>query len=197
LAQQVIHAPPADSLAMHEVERRRGDSRMVFYVYQPFGPDHLVAHAPGGAWAEAVSSSYNVRWHRPEHRFEYHITREVEGPLISASERASAEDRLERRVEPIGITVRDLPFEIPDRKAPLRHLAFDSEARLWVFLSASDGSTQSADIYGNDSTAHFTLEWPPSIDLRNGYLEPGAALGLSTDDLGVQRVVLLKFTEPE
>src|SRR5690606_16067264 len=28
-----------------------------------YGPRHLVAHAPGGDWAEAISDEYAIRWY--------------------------------------------------------------------------------------------------------------------------------------
>ena len=42
----------------------------------------------------------------------------------------------------------------------------------------------------------FTAQWPIEVDLRFGVLQPSRALGLTTDSLGVQRVVRLRIEGP-
>jgi len=53
-----IVGPPLDSLGQHLMS----SGQMMVFLEQPYGARHLVGHAPGGGWASAVSSRYQVRW---------------------------------------------------------------------------------------------------------------------------------------
>jgi hypothetical protein len=192
---QVIEAPPPDSLGQTHFTRRTDRGTVTFWIHQPFGPSHLVAHSPLGGWAEAVSSRYAIAWHGPVETFEHQITRAAQGPKLSAAEREWGQRYLEDSARRWKVSPRDLPFGVPDRKPPLRALRFDSTGRLWAFLSVPDDSAKRADIYDRDGTLAVTVEWPSEIDLQSGYLGPDAALGMVTDSLGVQRVVRLTFSK--
>src|SRR3989442_4887307 len=57
-ARDLIPPPSPDKLGVFSVGGTSGDRSNHQFFYAPFGPEHLVAHGPGGPWAEAVSSSY-------------------------------------------------------------------------------------------------------------------------------------------
>ncbi len=196
VGEETVPPPPAESLATYEVEREQRDSRVVFFFPQPYGPRHLVGHSPMGGWAEAVSSVYNIRWYGPQGTFVHDLARELTGPPLSAAEGERARESLERRLRNAGMKMGDLPFGIPDRKTPLQDLRFDSSGRLWAFINVKGGDPRQADVYERNGTFLFTVEWPANVDLRSGYLARKAVLGLSTDSLGVQRVVRLTMPEP-
>ena len=188
---QVVHTPPADSLAQYEVEREIGDGRAVFFFQQPYGPTHLVAHSPLGGWAEAVSSLYAVRWRGPSEAFDHLIVQDVVGPPLSMRERERAIESLDSRLGRLNMTIADMPFTVPERKTPVRTLRFARTGTLWVFVSTTDGEPQLADVYDRSGKLVHRVRWPAGIDLRNGYFDATKALGVRTDSLGVQRVVRL------
>lgn len=152
----VIPTAPADSLAEHLVEMRAsGRFAGVQYFQQPFGPGKLQAHSPFGGWAEAVSGHYAVLWHQPDTT--YLLSRTIEPPELTADERRAAEERLTPRLQRAGITMRDLPFGIPERKTPLSFLHFDRLGRLWVEVSVASGEPRRADVY--DRSGELVLRW--------------------------------------
>ena len=190
---EIIPQPPLDSLGQANVERSEEGGTAVYYFYQPYGARHLRAHSRLGGWARAVSSNYAVRWHGPEESFNYLLTRDVTGPLVSESERAAGEEQLEGQRKRGNLSRRDLPFDVPERKAPLRWLQFDEMGRLWVFLTAAQGDEPRADVYDRNGELLFTVTWPAEVDLQMGHLGDGVALGTTRDSLDVQRVVRLRL----
>ncbi|UCD25062.1 MAG: 6-bladed beta-propeller [Gemmatimonadota bacterium] len=190
---EIIPQPPLDSLGQANVERSEEGGTAVYYFYQPYGAMYLRAHSPLGGWARVVSSNYAVRWHGPDESFNYLLTRDVIGPLVSDGERARGEEQLENQRERGNLSRRDLPFDVPERKAPIRWLQFDSEGRLWVFRTAAEDEANTADVYDRDGELSFGVTWPAEVGLRFGYLGDGVALGTTRDSLDVQRVVRLRF----
>jgi hypothetical protein len=86
-----------------------------------------------------------------------------------------------------------LPFGIPDGKPPLSLLHFDLEGRLWVELSVAAGDPRRAYVYARSGELVAEVEWPREVDLLLGHLERSAALGVSRDSLGVERVARMRF----
>ena len=176
-------------------KRSEGGGTAVYYFYQPYGAYHRMAHSPLGGWAEAISSRYLVRWHGPDKAFDYLLTRDVIGPLVSDSERVAGEEQLDHQRERYNLSTRDLPFDVPERKPPLRWLQFDEMGRLWVLLTAAQGEENRADVHDRSGEWSFTVTWPVDVDLQMGYLGDRVALGTARDSLGVQRVVRLRFSQ--
>lgn len=187
-----IANPPADALGLHTVDRPTDDGAARFYVWQPYAPRHLIAHGPGGAWAEALGSSYRVEWHRGDGTA---ITIEgpnAPGPELSERERTEAEERMASERERLGI--RTLPFGVPDRKPPLRDLFFDTEGRLWVELSVRDGADREADVYTEEGTPAGRYTWPAEVRPGlPGWTGASSLLGVTVDSLGVQRAARVRF----
>ncbi|HEX7050225.1 MAG TPA: 6-bladed beta-propeller [Longimicrobiales bacterium] len=183
----------SDSLAVHVVLRTVGGRPTVGYIWQPYGTKHRVAYAPGGAWAEALTSHYTVWWYDANGVLLRIIRRDVEGPALSAEERQAAEEDLRESARRFGVRPGDLPFDVPERKGPIGWLYFDAAGRLWVERSVADGEPRRADVYGRTGAQVATVEWPADVDLRSGYIGDGVMLGVARDTLGVQRVVRLRW----
>ena len=189
-----IPGPPEDSVPVHLVGRNDGPrSRITFFVYQPYGPSALVAHSPTGEWARAVSSRYSIAWYGKDGRVIRTLERPLEGPLLTARERAVGEESISRDMKRTGLARGEFPFDIPDRKTPLRNLAFDQEGRLWVQHSVSGGTPSRADVYAADGRLLYEVTWPPDTELT------GAARGdrihaVQRDSLDTPSIVRLKLT---
>jgi len=188
----VIPTPPADSLAEHLVEARASGSVVgVWYFQQPFGPRKLQAHSPLGGWAEAVSGHYAVLWHQPDTTLL--VSRPTDPPVLTDDERRAGEEQLLPRLQRAGITMRDLPFGIPERKTPLRFLHFDRGGRLWIEVNVAAGEPRRADVYDRSGELVQEVEWPADVNLMLGQMDSETAFGVSRDSLGVERIVRLRF----
>lgn len=193
---QRVTSPPADSLSMYTVERTNSAGLpMIAYLYQPFGPNHLVAHSPMGGWASAVSSRYAVEWTGPDSSFSRLLTDDVAGPPLSAAERTAAEERIEADRTRWEVPRGQVPFDVPDTKPPLRALRFSTNGHLWVFLSVPDGATRLGDVYDRDGKRQYRVRWPADVDLRSGHLGDGVVLGVRRDELDVPYIVRLTIPD--
>ena len=162
------------------------------YLYQPFGPLWLRGHGPGGVWASASRSVYEVEVHAADGSVIEIIGPSDPGPGLSAEERDIARSRLERDMERGNL---DEPaFGIPETKGPLADLFFDQAGRLWVEKAAADGAEMvEADVY-EGATLVARYRWPSRVN-------PGAApwatetalYGTTTDELGIQRAARVRF----
>lgn len=185
-----IVGPPQDSLGQHLVPR--GD--MVGFLQQPYGPRHLVGHAPGGGWARAISSRYLVRWVVDGDRANTRIVRrDLIGPALSARERAIAESTLTADAATLGLTGSAVPFSVPGAKPLLVALMFDAAGNLWVQMSVADGELNRADVYDTAGSRIAMAEWPNGVDLRAGFIGDHVAYGVRQDSTGVPQVVRIRF----
>jgi len=186
----VLEAPPGEEVGLHTVTR--GQSTL--FLWQPFGPSHLVAHGPGGLWAQAVSSVYEIELHDRTGEIVEIKGPSTPGPELTVVERAQAEERVAADAERAGIGRRDMPFDVPDRKPPLRHLAFDQDGRLWVELSV-DGNRRVADVYDESGAPSASYNWPSDVRVEaRGWIGRDRLFGVRRDSLGVQRVARVRFS---
>src|SRR2546430_2611554 len=184
-----IPPPPRDTLASFTVSRTDGARSIRLFFYSPYGPQHLLAHASGGEWAEALSSSYAVTWRDQAGNVIYKLSQNSEGPRLSRAEKAGATKLLKEQDVRAG---RKLPFRVPDRKPPLRSLFFDSNGRLWVERNSPAGMDRVADVYERGRLVSVAA-WPADVRLDVGSVQPAFALGVHRDDLDVEHVVRLVF----
>lgn len=187
----VVPEPPADSLSTHELRvGESGGGFSTFFFHQPFGPQHEVAHGPGGQWADAVTSRYAVAWRGPDGELLRTIDRDLAGPELSAAEGVRADSSLARDARRAGGR---LPYGVPERKPPIRDLYFDQTGRLWVERWVVEGAAREADVWSADGVLLFTLEWPSDVRLSEGWRGERQALGIARDQLGVERVVRIRW----
>jgi hypothetical protein len=183
-----ITGPPPDSLGERQLSARKD---MIVIIQQPYGPSHLVGHAPGGGWASAVSSRYLVRWVVDGDTAKTQIVRrDMIGPALSIRERQSAESTLTEDASSIG---QPSPFGVPGAKPPVAHLFFDHSGHLWVQLSVADGELNRADIYDSNGRRLAMAEWPGDIEIQDGYIGDRIAFGVREDSAGAPQVVRVRF----
>lgn len=189
-----VPEPTPDSIGMFTIRRETPNQRAVLFVYQPFGPRHLVAHAPNGEWARTVSSRYAMTWYAPDGKPLRTIERALAGPPLTGAERAHADSTLDAMVRRLDVSRRDLPFGVPSEKPPIRELFFDRVGRLWVVRNVPQGEPNEADIYDPSGERIATITWPVGITLNGaGTIDRDVALGVQRDELGVERVVRLRL----
>ena len=166
--------------------------RGIMYLHHWFGPAWIHAHADGGAWAEAITSTYSINYHHPDGTVALIEGPPLEGPMLSPDERTTAESRIQRELDRSDLD--DHPFGIPDRKPPLEGMFFDAGGRLWVEKSAADGDeTREADVWaGTELVARY--RWPRRVNQRpTPWATESMLYGVTTDSLGVQRVARVRF----
>lgn len=183
-----IVGPPADSVGARQIPAGKN---MIVFIQQPFGPSHLVGHAPGGGWATAVSSRYLVRWvvDGDTGKTEL-IRRDMIGPALSVRERQVAESTL---TADAALIRQPAPFGVPGAKPPVAGLFFDQASHLWVQMSVADGELNRADIYDGGGRRIAMAEWPGDIELQNGYIRDRVAFGVREDSTGTPQVVRVRF----
>lgn len=200
-----IHMNPdgsADTVRMREpAAAAEGHKTMEFqsergvgllYLHQPYGPRWLQAWGPRGAWASAVSSTYEIELHAPDGIVSRLVGSADPGPTLSPAEVESARGRMERDAERGNLD--EPPFDVPERKPPLAAFFFDRTGRLWVRKSAADGAeTVEADVYeGGVLTARY--RWPARVGTGTlSWVTESALYGTTTDSLGVQRAARVRF----
>lgn len=176
-------------LGQHSVMR---SPSVRMYLHQPFGPRELVAHGPAGAWAYGLSSDYDLT--AQTSLGPVPISRPVVGPPLSERERVAAGEQMDSQANRAGLRARDLPFNIPDRKTPVRAIFYDSSGNLWVERQVPDGEPRVADVWTPDGELTREIRWPADVNLNlPGWVGSTSALGIRTDPLGVQYVVRIEF----
>ena len=191
-----------DTVLMADPERQRTGSttverafdavRMTVFVYQPFGPHWLHAHAPGGLWAEAVTSEYSIALHHPDGTVSRIEGPPLLGPPLSPAEHERAQASINRDLSRADL--RNHPFAIPDSKPPLADIFFDRSGRLWVEKTATDGDeTREADVYAG-TTLVARYRWPSRVRVGDvPWVTESTLYGTTSNAMDVQRVARVRF----
>lgn len=188
--------PPAERMGRASVTGTVDGRESTFYLYHPHGPRSLLAHGPGGWWADAVSDTYAVRLAGPDGSVRVVEGPGGEGPPLSEDERAEARETLDGYRERFDLAEDEIPFGVPERKPPLRALFFDGEGRLWVELNAG-GSRREAHVYAPDGTPVARYAWPGEVRLDvRAWIGAEEAIGVE-EPIGpaTERLVRLRFGE--
>ena len=199
LGETLVERPDPDEMGWRRIEPR-GNARQIGevelwerYAPPPYGNDYLEAWAPDGRFATGVTAWYRVEVYDVAARLQTVIERDVSGPRLTPDERRRTSELMDRQRRAAHW---DLPYpysEVPRHKTPLRKMWFDREGRLWLERYLRDPTSQAADVYGLDGELLFEAEWPLGISLELGAIRGSTALGVQKDDLGVSRVVRLRF----
>lgn len=188
-----VHQAPDDSTGVHKVPFQRGDVTGLAYLHPPFGPRELLAHGHDGTYAWALSSRPVVTWFTQDGG----VLREIRnlpssGPALDARDGEAAEEWIQRDMRRTGLSRGQIPFEVPTRHPPLRGLLFDTTGRLWIEIATPRDGDRVAYVFDRGGNRVRVVGWPRDVDLQNGIVKDSVALGVSTDSLGVQRVVRLR-----
>ncbi len=191
---QMVPEPGASELGAEVIDTEVNGNRARFFFWPPHGPRYLSAHGPDGLWADARSSSFRV-WIRTAKGDSLLVERPgLEGPLLSADERETAETRISRDRERAGTEADRIDWSVPERKQVLEELLFDHTGRLWVQRSVPAGADREADLFSRDGEYLETRTWPWAVRLGvTAWAGETTALGIATDSLGVQKVVKLDW----
>ena len=188
----ILAEPERQHVSQATVPRMFGNFQGIVYLNQPFGPMWVHAHAPGGAWAEAITSEYSINYHHPDGTVSRIEGPVFQGPALSPEERTGAQTQIDRELQRADIT--DHPFGIPDHKPPLARMFFDRDGRLWIEKSIAAGEQmREADVYVGTTLAaryrwpHRVRDWPIPWATESGLY------GVTVDSLGVQRVARVRF----
>jgi hypothetical protein len=200
VAADTTKGPPEDSLGVRFVRspldpKCMNDCSMGTYLYQPFAPLQLLAFAPDGEMATAVSSRYAISWTALGGRRLRLLERDVQGAVPTAKERDDAEKAFVNNLEFSKVSRASAPFGMPARKPPLDAMKFSSDGELWVKRTTPAGVPQEADVY--DRTGKFVAiaEWPDKLSLMTyrTAIAGRAVLAVAMDSLDTERVVRVRF----
>lgn len=180
-------------LGSYQVERETADGRAVFYLWQPYGSHSVSSHGYRGRWARALTGTYEVVYSDGA-SVDTLFGSATSGPPLTDSEREAGEAAMGRDADRVGVRTADLPYDLPDRKTPIQQLFYDALGRLWVELSVPPGEDRKADVWDVNGTLAAHVSWP--ADVRMGvvsWISKDRALGVARDELGVERVVRIRF----
>ena len=180
-------------LGSHAVQGTINGQPARVFLWQPFASRAISAHGPEGRRALGTSGTYEIE---ARHGARLDTLRgEVQrGPALSECEREAGREAMERDAGRVGLSASDLPYGIPDRRTPLNELYYDAQGRLWVELSVPADSARVAEIWDTEGRRAGRVRWPSDVRLGTvSWIGEGRALGVRTDDLGVQRVVRLRW----
>lgn len=162
----------------------------------PFRNNDVLAQAPDGRFARVLTSHYRIELFDKNAEATGEIRRDLAGPPVSQFER----DSVQRWMDSIETVVIQqwrgtfTPAPIPVTKPPIWWIWYDRDGRLWVqhYYEHRD-SLAWADVYGRDGELLFTAEWPRRARLILGAMRGNVALGVTRDELDVERVVRVRF----
>jgi hypothetical protein len=190
LSAQEIRPPPDRVPSTSVSSGTRNQTGGVFFPL--FGPRHLVALADRGDFAEAISSTYAVRWYDPDGRLKLTVVRDAgPGPLLTDAERDAALANARLITERTG---RAQPADPPERKPVLSELLFDREGHLWVVRSGTRGEPTRADVYDSAGARIAAVEWPASVVVTLGEVGLDQLVGVTTMVSGGDRIVVVGWS---
>jgi hypothetical protein len=189
-----VSVPAALSdVGSHRVQVEINGSPGLLYMWQPFASRAVSAHGPGERRALALTGVYEIEtWTGPSvDTLRGNVT---EGPVLTAEERKTGQEAMESDASRGGIRASELPYDLPDRRTPLAQILYDDLGRLWVELSVTRDSARVADNWNPDGQLAGRVTWPYEVRLGvASWIGQTHALAVARDELGVQRVVRLRW----
>lgn len=192
-SETTVALPTWDSTTTYSNTYGRNGSRGERFAYPLFGRRTIRSIAPDGRFATAQSDRYAVELReatgRPLRRIDR--AREV-GPQLTAAERDSSAQQIQWDARRLGVSERSIPWSIPARKPPIRHLEFDGEGNLWVERHVQGGAENVADVYDRKGDYLHSVRWPPDVRIRGFPRTLRRAIGVRVTENG-ESVVVLEF----
>ncbi|HYV99420.1 MAG TPA: 6-bladed beta-propeller, partial [Gemmatimonadaceae bacterium] len=130
-------APPEDSVGVRYIRMPpnpscRDGCVVGRFLYQPFAPLPLIAFAPNGEFAEAISSRYAISWTAFRGKQLHLLQQAATGVEPTAEEQATEIKRFDELLAELKMSRATAPFGVPRTKPPLRDLKFSTNGELWV-----------------------------------------------------------------
>lgn len=192
-----VHIPyvPPDSFGMYPVNVSFGEETRVLWNSGPATASHPTVHSPTGGFADAITSTYRIRWYDDAGQLVRVVDRPIEsGPAYTAEERANMEEDVREERESISSLADPPHMEVPTHRHPIETIFFDLAGRLWVQRSIASADTIAlADVFDPDGTYRMTARWPSRVLLHHGTITGNTAWGVSHDELDVPRLARLRI----
>jgi hypothetical protein len=159
----------------------------------PFAPRALWSFGPGTQYVQVISSSYDVTVFGPHHAHVWSATRQLPVRALSDSQRQYAADirALIARRDPDNAK----RLEIPSVQPQVENLCTDPDGHLWVQFASPLPAMRMADVYDSAGRLLTTRAWPDTVDMSLCTARGTQALGLASDSVGIERAVLLQFSD--
>lgn len=180
-------------LGTHQVQGNFNGQAALVFLQQPYASRAVSAQGPDGRRALGVSGRYEIEI---RHGASVDTLRGdvLEGPVLTEREREAGREAMERDAGRVGLTAADLPYGVPSRRAPLNQIFYDDAGRLWVELSVTADSARVAEVWDTTGTVVERIRWPAAVHLGTvSWIGDRHALGVQRDELGVERVVRLRW----
>lgn len=171
---------------------RSGNGMSVFRL--PFAPQTLWAFGIGDAYATAVSSSYDVSVYGPGHVLRWSARRTLPPSALSDEQRqraATIRTAIAKRHPDIADQLK-----LPQERPQIENLCVDLDGNLWIQFVSPEPGLRYADVYDSSGHLKATKSWPDNIELTKCAATGERALGVATDSVGLQHVVLMRFNSP-
>jgi len=180
-------------LGTHQVQGNFNGQPALVFLQQPYASRAVSAQGPDGRRALGVSGRYEIEIRHGASVDTLHGN-VLEGPVLTEREREAGREAMERDAGRVGLTAADLPYGVPPRRTPLNQIFYDDSGRLWVELSVTADSARVAEVWDTTGTVVERIRWPAAVHLGTvSWIGDRHALGVQRDELGVERVVRLRW----
>ncbi len=183
------------------VELTSGNQIAVMLTQRTFSPGFHWERFSDGSFVVAQGAEYELSFLAPDGSERLRVRREPPARLTTEEDRQRARDEArddaEESTSPFvrqSIDERIEKMTFDDRIPRITGLAVDGQDRLWVGVSGSlPGETDRIDVYGRDGTLMGEIRQPNVFPMV--FYGEGRAAVLDSDELNVQRVLVLQLRE--
>lgn len=165
----------------------------IMALAMPFTPRPRVAVGREGAIYATQGGHYRIAVLSPSGDTLRVYERQVEAPPVSDAERDAALADIRNRIRDAGATA-PAHIEIPGHKPAIQGLIADDQGNLWVRAPMGEGWTRTE--YGVFGPMGHYLGALTMMDVDIEEISRNVVVGVATDSLGVQQVVLLPIRKP-
>jgi len=190
---EVAIPAPLTTLGTHQVQGNFNGQPALVFLQQPYSSRAVSAQGPDGRRALGVSGRYEIEI---RHGASVDTLRGdvLQGPVLTEREREAGREAMDRDARRVGLTASDLPYGVPERRTPLNQIFYDQAGRLWVELSVTADSARVAEVWDSQGRLVERIRWPADVRLGTvSWIGDRHALGVQRDELGVERVVRLRW----
>jgi len=187
-----IATPPEDSLDIYVSRMQFRGGRGCAYHNVAYGSRFLLALAPNGGFARAVSGRYDIEWRSADGKVRARLSKDPEPPApLTSNERA----RQSQTIDDVRNAYKGpRRVVVPDGRPPIAALKFDELNRLWVVRSTPATSLRVADVYDASGRLLARATWPAELPLEGSSVVMSTALYIATTDTSdVRHITRIRF----